>query len=110
MSLKTVLPNSVTQCRYVIKAPSGYHVQLEITNIANGYSNCYYGSLRLFEGANPDFVNDIPTATYCSTNIDRPTYLSQANALTVLLTRRSGYSFMYPTMYFRLVPGENFFL
>eukprot|EP00795_Rhopilema_esculentum_P008755 gene8755-14781_t len=107
VTLKTSPPNSITQCRFVIKAPSGYHVQLEITNIGSGYSNCYYNSLRLFEGGNPDFVNDIPTATYCSINSDRPTYLSQASTLTVLLTRRSGYSFMYPTIHFRLVPGYN---
>eukprot|EP00795_Rhopilema_esculentum_P008754 gene8754-14780_t len=107
VTLKTSPPNSITQCRFVIKAPSGYHVQLEITNIGSGYSNCNYNSLRLFEGGNPDFVNDIPTATYCSINSDRPTYLSQASALTVLLTRRSGYNFMYPTIHFRLVPGYN---
>ena len=106
VSFKTNPSYFITECRYVIKAPPGHRIQLEVTNITTTYSNCYYGSLRLFEGANPDFVSDIPTATYCSTNIDRPTYLSQANALTVLLTRRSGYSFMYPTMHYRRVQGD----
>ena len=99
-----------TVCRYKITAPPGNRIQFDFlphSQITENYG-CYYGSLRVFEGENPDLVLDAPSTQFCnSRSTFHKVYLSKGNSLILIHANKYGYNGFRFKLKYRFISGKS---